>query len=258
MTALVAAVGKRYLPRGWRDFGRQLAIWFGFLVVYQLVRGLAGHDRVLALDHGRWVIGAEDRVGDLVEITFQKIAASSDVLEFLVSWTYWMSEFAVLGSALLWVYLRRNAYFKDFRNWVLVAAGIGFIGYVVYPTAPPRMFPGHGFVDTLAQFASVNHGSGVIELASNQYAAMPSLHSADALIVGITMCFVLERWWFKALWLLWPAWVCFSVMATANHFWLDCLAGGFVALVAGAIVHRDALRRRLDRRRDEDAAYQAA
>jgi hypothetical protein len=27
-------------------------------------------------------------------------------------------------------------------------------------------------------------------------------------------------------------------MATANHFWLDCLAGGFVALLAGSIIHR--------------------
>ncbi len=250
MTTLVVAVGKRYLPRGWRDFGRQLAIWFGFLIVYQVVRGLAGHDRVLALDHGRWVINTEHRIGDLFEITFQKVAASSDVLELAVSWTYWMSEFAVLGSALLWVYLRRNEYFKTFRNWVLLAAAIGFIGYVVYPTAPPRMFPGAGFGDTLAQFGSLNHGSGVIELASNQYAAMPSLHAADALIVGITMAYVVTRWWFKGIWLLWPAWVCFSVMATANHFWLDCLAGAIVALLAGAIVYRDAIRRWRNERRE--------
>ena len=63
---------------------------------------------------------------------------------------------------------------------------------------------------------------------------MPSLHAADALIVGITLFYVVRTWWLKALWLLWPAWVCFSVMATANHFWLDCVAGGFVALLAGA------------------------
>ena len=44
MTAAVAAVGKRYLPRGWSHFGLQLAIWFGFLGVYQVARGMAGHD----------------------------------------------------------------------------------------------------------------------------------------------------------------------------------------------------------------------
>ena len=249
MTTVVMTIGRRFLPRGWRDFGRQLAIWFGFLVVYQVVRGLAGHDRVLALDHGRWVINAEHRVGELFELTFQKITSSSRFLEIAVSWTYWMSEFAVLGFALLFVYLRRHEYFHRFRNWVLLAGVIGLVGYAVYPTAPPRMFPGIGFVDTLAQFASLNHGSGVIEFASNQYAAMPSLHAADALIVGITMAVVVRRWWFKALWLLWPAWVGFAVMASGNHFWLDCLAGGFVALVAGLVVHRKTIRTRLRQRR---------
>jgi membrane-associated phospholipid phosphatase len=237
MTA-VSALGRRVLPRGWKDFGLQLGIWFGFLTIYQLARGLAGHDRTLAIAHGRWVINAEERVGDLFEVSAQKIAASSHWLELAVSWTYWMSEFTVLGLALLWVYLRRNTYFRPFRNWVLLAGMIGFVGYVVYPTAPPRMFPTDGFVDTLAQFASFNHGSGVVELASNQYAAMPSLHAADALIVGVTLAWIVRPWWAKAIWLLWPAWVCFSVMATANHFWLDCVAGAFVALLAGLFIHR--------------------
>jgi hypothetical protein len=246
----VVALGRRVLPRGWKDFGLQLGIWFGFLIVYQLARGLAGHDRMVALAHGRWVISAEERVGDLFEVSAQKVAASSHWLELAVSWTYWMSEFTVLGLALLWVYLRRNEHFRNFRNWVLLAGVIGFVGYVVYPTAPPRMFPGAGFADTLAQFASLNHGSGVIEFASNQYAAMPSLHAADALIVGITLFYVVRTWWLKPLWLLWPAWVCFSVMATANHFWLDCVAGGFVALLAGTIIHRRRILALIGRRRD--------
>jgi hypothetical protein len=242
MTTVVATIGRRYLPRGWRDFGRQLLIWFGFLAVYQIARGLSGHDRGLALAHGQWVIHAEERVGDLFELTFQKAASSSHWLELAVSWTYWMSEFTVLGIALLWVYLRRHDHFRTFRNWVLLAGVIGLVGYIVYPTAPPRMFRMDGFVDTLAQFASLNHGSGVIELASNQYAAMPSLHAADALIVGLTLAYIVRARWAKILWLLWPAWVCFSVMATANHFWLDCAAGGFVALVAGTIIHRNRAR----------------
>ncbi len=256
MTA-VAALGRRFLPRGWKDFGLQLGIWFGFLIVYQVARGLAGHDRMAALAHGRWVISTEEHVGDLFEISAQKIAVSSHWLELAVSWTYWMSEFTVLGFALLWVYLRRNGHFRHFRNWVLLAGVIGFVGYVVYPTAPPRMFPQDGFFDMLGQFASLNHGSGVVELASNQYAAMPSLHAADALIVGVTLAYIVRAWWAKALWLLWPAWVWFSVMATANHFWLDCVAGAFVALLAGVVVHRRRVRELIARCRDGGAAESA-
>ena len=121
MTAVVATIGRR-LPRGWKDFARQLLIWFGFLAVYQIARGLSGHDRPLAIAHGHWVIHAESRVGDLFELTFQKVASSSHWLELAVSWTYWMSEFTVLGLTLLWVYLRRNEHFRNFRNWVLLAS----------------------------------------------------------------------------------------------------------------------------------------
>ena len=111
------------------------------------------------------------------------------------------------------------------------------------PTAPPRMFPTFGFADTLGDIGGLNHGSGLIELASNPYAAMPSLHAADALIVGITLSVVCRNRFAKIAWAIWPVWVWFSVMATANHFWLDVVAGVGVALVALAVIHRRAASR---------------
>ena len=92
----------RVLPCGWGDLARQFAIWFGFLCLYPVVRGFGGGDRTLALAHGAWVIHAEQRVGDLFELGVQRFAATSGSLEFAVSWTYWTSEFAVLGVALFW------------------------------------------------------------------------------------------------------------------------------------------------------------
>ena len=239
MTAAVVAVGRRYLPRGWMHLWLQFAIWFGFLGAYQLARGLAPHDSARAIANGLRVIGWErTHAHHLVELTFQNLAASSRALELAVSWTYWNSEFTVIGLALLWVYLRRHEAFARFRNTILLANVIGLVGYVLAPTAPPRMFPSFGFADTLGSLGGLNHGSGLVELASNPYAAMPSLHAADALIVGITLAVVCRNRFGKVVWALWPAWVWFSVMATANHFWLDIVAGVGVALVALAIVHR--------------------
>ena len=54
---------------------------------------------------------------------------------------------------------------------------------------------------------------------------MPSLHAADALIVGLVLFSRLPHALREVLWLLWPGWVWFSVMATGNHFWLDVVAG---------------------------------
>jgi membrane-associated phospholipid phosphatase len=78
----------------------------------------------------------------------------------------------------------------------------------------------------------------VVELASNPYAAMPSLHAADALIVGIALALLVRSRWLKAFWLAWPVWVWFTVMATGNHFWLDIAAGVVVALAAALVLER--------------------
>jgi membrane-associated phospholipid phosphatase len=233
MTA-IAAAQRRFLPRGWLDLGRQLLIWFGFLALYQVARGVADRDPTAAFANGMKVMDIERNANAFYELTFQHLVNSSHALSVLASLTYWNSEFTVVGLALLWVYLRRNESFVRFRNWILAANAIGLIGYVLLPTAPPRMFPGFGFVDTLGDVGGLNHGSGLIELASNPYAAMPSLHAADALIVGVCLALVCRRWWAKAFWLAWPLWVAFCVMATANHFLLDVCAGAVVAVLAWA------------------------
>ena len=88
-----------------------------------------------------------------------------------------------------------------------------------------------------------------MEFAANPYAAMPSLHAADALIVGVVLFSVCRRWWSKVLWLAWPIWVWFAVMATGNHFWLDCIAGVAVALLAMTVVYNERVRRAFAARR---------
>jgi hypothetical protein len=176
---MVAAVGRRHLPRGWSDLGRQLLIWFGFALLYQLARGVADRNSSKAFDNGYHVVRIETHmVHRLYELTFQNFVDQRHLLETIVSWTYWNSEFTVVGLAVLWVYLRRHDAFLGFRNSILLANLIGLIGYVFVPTAPPRLL-GLGFAD--------DHHDGLVSLAANPYAAMPSLHAADALIVGVVL-----------------------------------------------------------------------
>ena len=241
MTAAIAA-GRRYLPRGYADFACQLLIWFGFLAAYQVARGVADRNPTRAFENGWRVIDLEQRLTGLRELTFQGWTESSHFLAELVSWTYWNSEFTVIGITLLLVYLRRNSAFTRFRNTILLANVLGLIGYVLLPTAPPRFFTSVGFTDTLGQLGGLNHGSGLVELASNPYAAMPSLHAADALIVGVVLASVTRHLAFRILWLLWPVWVWFAVMATGNHFWLDVFAGVVLGAIALAIVYHAQLR----------------
>ena len=241
----VAAAERRVPPRGWLDLFRQIMIWAGFVLAYQVVRGVADRSPSAAFDNARGVIDFERRVTGLWELSLQSWTESFHALGLLVSWPYWLSQFVVVCLALLWVYFRHYDHFIRFRNLLMLANVIGLVGYVLLPTAPPRYFPELGFVDTLAAVGTANHGSALVELASNPYAAMPSLHAADALIVGATLAILVSRPWLKALWLVWPAWVWFAVMATANHFWLDIVAGVAVVLVAAAVIHRRGLVRQL-------------
>ena len=235
-TTTMRSPASRRLPRGWRDLGLQVAIWFGFLGLYQIVRGLADRDAAAAFANGLKIIHFERNVTGLFELTLQNLTETTQWLGTATAWTYWNSEFTVVGLAMVWVYFRRHDEFRGFRNWILFANVLGLIGYALVPTAPPRMFPDFGFADSMANFGSLNHGSGFVQLAANPYAAMPSLHSADAFIVGVSLAFMCKRWYTKAVWIAWPAWVWFCVMATANHFWLDVIGGVIIAGAAFVIL----------------------
>jgi hypothetical protein len=226
----------RFLPRGWGDFLFQLSLWFGFILAYQIARGIADRGPLEAIQNGRFVIDAEKALHTYIEVDLQAVITQADVLVNAVNVTYWLSQFPVLGLAMLWIYLFRNDAFPRIRNWVLATNILALVGYVLMPTAPPRMYPEEGFVDTLAQSSVLNHGSGLIQLAANPYAAMPSVHAADALIVGFAMAMLVRSRWARIVWTLWPSWVWFSVMATGNHFWLDIAGGVGLVVVAGTWV----------------------
>jgi membrane-associated phospholipid phosphatase len=229
----VVAYTSRRLPRGWAHLALQFVIWMGFYVAYQLVRGAADRSVVHAFQNGEWVLHTERQLGTLFEPAVQRVVDTSTILVTLTSYTYWLSQFAVVGATLLWVYFRHQERFAGFRNWLIFANLVGLVGYILVPTAPPRMFPEWGFVDTLGQFSSINHDSGLIAFAANPYAAMPSLHSMDALIVGIVMFGLVRSRVAKALWLAWPLWVGFAVISTGNHYWLDVMAGFVLAIATG-------------------------
>jgi membrane-associated phospholipid phosphatase len=228
----------RRLPRGWAHLAFQFVIWMGFYAAYQVVRGAADRSVADAFQNGEWVLKTEQQLGALFEPALQQALDTSSLLVTLTSYTYWLSQFAVVGAALLWVYFRRHEHFGGFRNWLIVANLIGLVGYVLMPTAPPRMFPEWGFIDFVAQYSAVSHDSGLIAWGSNPYAAMPSLHAMDALIVGLAMFAVVRSRWAKALWLAWPAWVAFAVIATGNHYWLDVVAGMLIAVATGLALSR--------------------
>lgn len=222
----------RHLPRGWRDFWLQFAIFWSFYVAYEGSRTLASGDRYIAIRNALDILRAQEILGINGERSVQIWAMNGpDIVMAIANWTYFNCQFTITYALLLFIYFRRNHAFYFIRNALLTVSFAGLIGYIMLPTAPPRMFGGLGFVDTLQQ-TSVNHQSSIIAFFSNPYAAMPSLHTAYAVIIGTAGVLVFRHPLLRLIWLLYPALVVFSIVATANHWFLDAAVGAFAALFA--------------------------
>jgi len=228
-----AGAGARRLrgfsPYGPRDLLAQIGVWLVFGLAYEAVRGAVGHERVRAFDDARSLIAAERGLHAFFEASLQRGLVAGSTLEHALAASYWLSEFALLVVALAYTYFRRREVYRRFRNAVLIANGLGLVGYLAFPAAPPRLFPADGFRNVLSGQPLPVHPTGLIGFAGNPYAAMPSLHIADAILVAVFLGSLSRSRAVKIGWFLWPSWLAYVVLVTGNHFWLDVVAGAAVA-----------------------------
>jgi membrane-associated phospholipid phosphatase len=227
----------RVLPKGWLDLLRQIVLFCGAYWLYRLVRGLVDGRGAEAFDNARSVIAVERDLGLFFEPALHSWASAHTAVIDAASWMYVNSHFVVTTVALAWIYLRRNERFYFVRNMFMVAMGIALVGYMAVPTAPPRFMPEWGFTDSVAAFTGVKADSASADLLFNPYAAIPSMHVAFALMLGVSMARIVRRSWARALWLAYAPVVTFVVVATANHWWLDAFLGAVVAVAAAACAH---------------------
>jgi len=226
------------LPKGWGDLGRQIAILVSVDLVYEVVRGIADSQRSVAMAHGQWIIDLERSTGTFFEPSVQKFFISADWVTDFANQIYLNAQFSIALGFLVWLYLFRNESYYFVRNMFVASMGLALIGYTLYPTAPPRMFPEYGFVDTINDFSNVNHDSGLAKILINPYAAVPSMHCAFAMMIGGSGFMVCRRWFAKAFWATWPLLVSWVTIVTANHYWVDAVLGWGVALTAALIAYR--------------------
>src|SRR4051794_37129479 len=150
------------------------------------------------------------------------------------SWVYINAQTSVTLGALAWIYLFRNRSFYFVRNMFLVAFAIALVGYVVFPTAPPRFMPEWGFFDAVADFTGIPQDNVTVDALFNPYAAVPSMHVGFALMIGWPLARLVRHRPVKAFWMVYPLLVTFVIVATANHFLADAFLGACTAGV-GAI-----------------------
>jgi hypothetical protein len=201
--------------------------------LYRFGRLLARGQEAAAFENAVHVHHLERLLHLPSEATLQGLVPSG--LLHLANVYYVSVHFPVMVAFLVWGYLfRPRPEYLWARNLVIALTGTALVVHIVYPLAPPRMFPQWGFVDTMAAFGPDAYAGASGDLA-NQFAAMPSLHVGWAVLIA----YVLHRTGPR-----WLAWVASGhalvtvavVVVTANHYWLDGVVAVLLLAVAVAVL----------------------
>ena len=235
----------RLLPHGPVDVARQLALFVTAYFGYSLVRGLADEPGVAAaaFDNARQIISIEKTLNVFVEPSVQAWSSGSGLLIDALSWIYINAQTSVTIGALVWIYLFRNQSFYFVRNMLMAAMVLALVGYLLYPTAPPRFFPEWGFLDSVSEFTGVEPASDGLSAMFNPYAAIPSMHVAFALMIGLSLARLVRTRVARLLWWAYPVVVTYVIVATGNHFLMDAVLGAAAAGMA-AMTARELARAR--------------
>jgi membrane-associated phospholipid phosphatase len=240
----------RLLPRGWMDLLRQIVLFVGALLLYDLVRGIvAGTNPYKPFGDAMRIIDFERALHVFVEPSVQAWALNKHWLMDGADWIYLNGHFGVTLAVLAFIYARRNQSFYFVRNMFMIAMGLALIGYWLYPTAPPRLMPEWGFTDAISNFVTGGSGSidfGPTKAFMNFYAAVPSMHVCFAVMIGGSMSRLVRNRPGKIAWALYPLLVTFVVVATANHYLIDVFLGALTAGISALLSQRLLARARPD------------
>ncbi|MFJ9035632.1 phosphatase PAP2 family protein [Streptomyces sp. NPDC102406] len=217
--------------RWWTELPLLLLVYGAYSAGRLLARGDVG----TAVGHGLAILRAEKAVHLNIEHPLNRLFTREPWLGVPADFWYASLHYVVTPAVLVWIFRHRAHLYRAARTWLMTSTLIGLIGFTLLPTCPPRLLSaGHGFVDTMAQYSSYGWWGGAASAPkglggmTNQYAAMPSLHVGWALWCGVMLWRNGRGPYAKALGVAYPLITTVVVMGTANHYFLDALAGAAV------------------------------
>jgi hypothetical protein len=219
----------------------ELAVVFALVVAYDRIRNFAQARPGASVVDGARVLDLERFLHIDIERWLNLWVSSHGTLALAASWYYQVLHLSVSMAVLLACYIYRQDVYRAARNALVSISVIGLMIYWVFPVAPPRLLPGGGYIDTAVATGVV----GLVDSASaNPYAAMPSLHLAWAVWSAICAAVLVRRRVLRWLVYSYPVVTTMVVMATANHYLLDAVAGAVLGLGASWVCMRQRAPRR--------------
>lgn len=236
MTIAVTQVESRW---DWRVTLRNVAVQVVLVVAayhaYRFVRTLTEGNADAAFANSRDLLRFEEMTGLDIERGIQSVVLRSDVLIDFFNRIYVFCFWPLVSGTLVALFVFKRPLYRHYRNALFISGGIGLLVFGVFPVAPPRMLD--GFVDTVHEFTDATSIARPGNF-TNQYAAMPSFHVGWLVLAGAAAMPVVRRKALRPLFFVPAGVMTITVMATANHYLVDAIAGAAVALFGLWASHR--------------------
>ena len=237
------SIARHLVPKRRAAALRELGIFSVAYLVYFGVRAVTEGTAATAMDNAMDLIRLEQRLGIAWEGAVQDGIVGSRLLVDAVNAVYMYGHWPVIIVTGVLLYRHRRGHYYRLRNAFLLTGVIGLAVFTLYPVAPPRLtdLP---LVDTVTRNAEgyrqvLPHG------LVNEYAAMPSFHAGWNVLLGIVVFQATRHLVLRALAVAGPAAMVVAVVATANHYVIDVVAGVTIVLAGLAALHAtDRLRAR--------------
>jgi hypothetical protein len=249
-----AGVAARSSTRRWLSaigaFAREFAIVLALYAMWRVV----GTISVMRVNGA---INAGERIWDVERVMhlpnergLQHLFLKSDPLIQACNAYYASVHIPSMLIFLPWLWFRYRPAFPPVRN-VIALTTLWCLAIQLIPVAPPRLVPSLHVLDTPAMYGQTVYPS-FGKNGPAQLSAMPSVHVAWAVIIGVVIVMVSTSKW-RWIALAHPVVTTVVVVVTGNHYWLD---GGVAVLVLALAVlferwARGIVTRYLDRRRLE-------
>ena len=204
---------------------------------YTASRLLASNDIEAATANARAILELESALGLDVEAPLNAWLLQVPGAEVASSYWYALLHYLVTPMVLVLLWRRGREAYRPARTALALATGVALVGYILLPTTPPRLMA--GYTDVLAATAtygwwgaeaSAPRGLGG---ATNQLAAMPSMHVGWALWVAVVLAGLARHRWQRVAAYSYLAGTSVVVVVTANHWVLDGVVGAVV--MSGAL-----------------------
>ena len=219
----------------------ELSLILGAYLVYLLTRGLAFADvEATALANAEKIVFLERGLGIFWELGWQAWTLdNAQPLVVALNWVYIATYWPIIFLLGLLVYLMDRRVYLHYRNVFVVGFASALVIFTLFPLAPPFLASplneADRLMNTIQELGPSFYGSPEMAPFYNTNAAMPSLHFTWTMVLGVLLVQRMPGV-LKSLGVAYPVLTFFAITITGNHFIVDAVAGGALAVFSLALV----------------------